>query len=300
MNFNFPCKRGRTGKRHAEVPSNSQSGRPASPTSPTRTAAAHSADTAVPVSESGESCQSPASCQSPESSHSRQENRQPPDRFESFAQPCLWRTTDEFGNIYLTDDNQVRKLDRTGTLSVLAGTGEPGFADGQGPAAQFAYPAGVAVDQNGNIYVADTGNHRIRKIDPAGIVSTLAGSGQPGFADGVGNLAQFHFPLGIASDDCGNVFVADRSNRRVRKIDPNGVVSTVAGSGVSGCADGVGTAAQFQSPAGIIVDAGNLYVSDLRSQLIRNITRNGIVSTITEERVDRVDRLRHPRTPAAP
>ena len=274
MNFNFPCTRGRSGKRHAEVASINQSERPARPA-----ALEHSVTTA-PTSEA------------------QQGTPQAPDRFGSFAQPCLWRTTDEFGNIYLTDDNQVRKIDPTGTLSALAGTGEPGFADGPSVVAQFAYPAGVAVDQNGNIYVADTGNHRIRKIDPAGIVSTLAGSGQTGFADGVGNVAQFHFPLGIASDDCGNVFVADRSNRRIRKIDPNGVVSTVAGSGVSGCVDGVGTAAQFQSPAGIMVDrAGKLYVSDLRNRLVRNIARNGIVSTITEESVDRLTYTRSQATP---
>jgi sugar lactone lactonase YvrE len=200
------------------------------------------------------------------------------------ATTYLWRTTDEFGNIYFTDDNQIYKVDLNATMSTLAGTGEPGFADGPGNRAQFAYPAGVAVDRKGNVYVADTGNHRIRKIDRRGNVTTVAGSSQPGFADGIANDAQFQFPLGLVNDRDGNLFVADRSNRRVRKIDPTGKVSTLAGNGIAGLVDGFGIEAQFLSPAGIIGDdVGNLYVSDLRSPHLRKIDQSGEVTTLLNE-----------------
>jgi sugar lactone lactonase YvrE len=199
------------------------------------------------------------------------------------ATTYLWRTTDEFGNIYFTDDNQIYKVDLNATMSTLAGTGEPGFADGPGNRAQFAYPAGVAVDRKGNVYVADTGNHRIRKIDQRGNVTTLAGSGQPGFTDGIATVAQFQFPLGLANDRDGNLFVADRSNRRVRKIDPTGKVSTLAGNGIAGLVDGFGIEAQFLSPAGIMGDhSGNLYVSDLRSPHLRKIDQAGEVTTLVQ------------------
>jgi len=170
-------------------------------------------------------------------------------------------------------------------VSTLAGSGSSGFADGTGTSAKFIRPSGVAVDSAGNVYVADTENHRIRKISPSGEVSTLAGSGgfgsSGGSADGTGTAAQFDRPHGVAVDSAGNVYVADRYNHRIRKITPSGVVSTLAGSGVGGFADGTGTAAKFNYPTGVAVDsAGNLYVADQYFQRIRKITASGVVSTL--------------------
>ncbi len=129
-------------------------------------------------------------------------------------------------------------------MEVLAGSGTAGFADGAGAAAQFHYPSGVAVDGEGNFIVADFTNNRLRKIAPDGTVSTLAGSGSAGFADGAGAAAQFYNPSGVAVDGEGNFIVADQSNHRVRKIAPDGTVSTLAGSGIRGFADGAGAAAK--------------------------------------------------------
>lgn len=166
-------------------------------------------------------------------------------------------------------------------VSTLAGSGTAGFADGTGTAAQFDRPYGVAVDANGNVYVADGVNQRIRKITPGGAVSTLAGSGTAGFADGVGATAQFRNPTGIAVDASGNVYVGDVTNHRIRKITPNGVVSTLAGDGTSGLVDGTGTAAKFHGPFGVTVDAlGNVYVCDAANNCIRKITPEGVVSTL--------------------
>ncbi|MDQ6963150.1 MAG: hypothetical protein Q9M28_11610, partial [Mariprofundaceae bacterium] len=148
-----------------------------------------------------------------------------------------------------------------GTVTTVAGN--PWFADGLGTAARFYNPQGIAVDASGSLYLADTSNHRIRKISALGVVTTVAGSGVAGFADGVGTAARFYNPRGITVDASGTLYVADTSNHRIRKISASGVVTTVAGSGVAGFADATGTAAQFNTPIGITVDAsGTLYVAD--------------------------------------
>jgi sugar lactone lactonase YvrE len=187
---------------------------------------------------------------------------------------------DPSGNVYIGDrgNNRIRKITDAGLVRTLAGS-TSGYADGIGTAPQFYGASGVAVDAVGNVFVADRGNNRIRKITATGLVSTFAGS-TSGFADGVGTAAQFYDPVGVAVDAAGNVFVADRGNNRVRKITASGFVSTVAGNNTAGYADGVGTAAQFNNPSSVSVDAtGNLYVADAQNYRIRKITSTGAVTT---------------------
>lgn len=167
------------------------------------------------------------------------------------------------------------------TVTTFAGSGMPGVANGTGSAAQFNRPAGVAIDGSGNVYVADYFNHLIRKITSAGVVSTLAGSGIAGFANGIGITAQFNRPIGVAVDGFGNIYVADSNNNLIRKITSAGVVTTLAGSGMVGSINGIGTLAQFNTPAGIATDeSGNVYVADINNHLIRKITSTGIVTTL--------------------
>lgn len=190
---------------------------------------------------------------------------------------------DQSGNLYVADhtNSSIRKISPTGVVSTLAGNGNAGFADGAGAAAQFSGPDGVAVDAAGNVYVADAGNNRIRKISPAGVVSTLAGSGIQGNTDGASGVAAFSSPYGVAVDGTGNIYVADLGNSVIRRITPAGIVSTFAGSGVQGSADGTGTAAQFHNPNGVATDAaGNIYVTDRANFLMRMITPAGVVTTL--------------------
>src|SRR5438067_1620229 len=193
---------------------------------------------------------------------------------------------DRAGNLYVADtlNSTIRKITSAGVVTTLAGTpGVIGSADGSGSAAQFFYAFAVAVDGAGNVYVGDTNNFTVRKITPAGVVTTLAGlAGKHDYADGTGSDAGFGNLFGIAADSAGNVYVADNTYSTIRKITPGGVVTTLAGTpGISGSADGTGSAARFNCPRGIAIDSmKNLYVTDQNNQTIRKITPAGVVTTL--------------------
>ncbi len=189
---------------------------------------------------------------------------------------------DKQGNVYFSDGgetNTVSVLAPDGHVRVLAG-GLEGNREGIGAAAAFNTPSGIALDKQGNVYVADTGNHAIRKIAADGTVSTLAGSGVAGFADGQGAQAQFNGPVGVAVDEEGVVYVADTYNDRIRKIAPDGSVTTLAGSGLPGFVDGIGEAAQFDTPCGIAVGKDGIYIADTSNDAVRRINPDGSVLTI--------------------
>ena len=197
---------------------------------------------------------------------------------------------DSAGNVYVADANNetIRQVNPVGTnwvVTTLAGqTGNGGFADGPGSAALFLDPTCLAVDSAGNVYVGDTSNNAIREVTPGGDVTTLVGLTN-GSADGVGRAAQFNYPVGLAMDSAGNLYVGDQDNHTIREVTPAGVVTTLAGqAGVPGLLDGTGTNAQLSSPYGVALDsAGNVYVADSGNNAIRVLTPVGtdwVVSTL--------------------
>ena len=191
---------------------------------------------------------------------------------------------DAMGNLYVADEfnHCIRKITPSGDVSTAAGSAVAGFADGPAASARFLYPFGVAVDEAGNLYVADTGNHRIRKVSTVADVTTLAGTGDAGFtADGPAETANFSSPRGIAvSGDGTHVWVADTGNQRVRLVLSGGVFA-IAGNGAAGFADGTGSDALFSSPSGIALDAvGAAYVADSGNHRIRKVLANGTVTTL--------------------
>jgi sugar lactone lactonase YvrE len=174
---------------------------------------------------------------------------------------------DASGNLFVADrdNNLIRKISSTGYVSTFAGSGIPDSTNGKDTTATFNNPSGIAIDASGNLYVADRGNNIIRKITSAGIVTTFAGSGSPGSSNGTGDNATFNFPQSLAIDGFGNVYVADRYNNQIRKISPNAVVTTLAGSGIEGNSDGPGNTASFNQPSGVALDSfGNVYEMFLR------------------------------------
>jgi sugar lactone lactonase YvrE len=196
--------------------------------------------------------------------------------------------TDNAGNVYVADsgNNTIRKITPTGVVSTLAGTaGSSGSTDASGAAARFNTPRGIASDAAGTLYVADSGNNTIRKITPAGVVTTLAGTaGSSGSTDASGAAARFNGPMGVAIDSANNVYVADTNNHTIRKITSAGAVSTLAGTaGIANSADGIGAAASFNAPMGVATDSAanaNVYVADTNNNTIRKVTAAGNVTTI--------------------
>ena len=187
------------------------------------------------------------------------------------------------GTVYVADageSNRIRKIAPDGIATTLAG-GNEGFSDGAGAAASFSTPSGLALANDGNLFVADTGNNRIRKVTPEGQVSTVAGDGKAGYVDGPASQAQFNGPIGIAVDTRGNTYVADTYNDRIRMIATDGQVSTIAGAGTPGYADGFRTTALFDTPCGIAVATdGSIIVADTGNDRLRKITLEGSVTTL--------------------
>lgn len=200
-----------------------------------------------------------------------------------FADP-FGIAVDGKGNLYVADageSNRIRKITPDGIVSTLAGGGE-GFQDGQGANAKFNTPSQLALDAQGNLYVADTGNNAVRRVTPDGAVTTIAGSGHVGARDGAAREAELNAPVGVAVDAQGNVYVADTYNDRIRKVATDGQVTTIAGGAASspGYADGPAMSASFDTPCGIAVTPkGELYVADTGNNAIRKLTLDGQVQT---------------------
>ena len=207
---------------------------------------------------------------------------------------------DGAGNLYIADGNLIRKVDAaTGNISTVAGNGTEGFGGDGGPAvaAQLDYPRGVALDGAGNLYIADSRNHRIRKVDAAGVITTVAGDGTE---DGVGRggaggdggpavAAQLYSPSGVALDAAGNLYIADTANRRIRKVDSAGVITMVAGGGPNDLRDlgdgGPAVGAHLNFPRAVALDAaGNLYIADFGYNQIRKVDAAGVITTVAGSR----------------
>ena len=196
---------------------------------------------------------------------------------------------DGAGNLYIadTDNHRIRKVDAAGTITTVAGTGESGFSGDGGPASegQLHRTYGVAVDGAGNLYIADADNNRIRKVDAAGTITTVAGTGESGFSGdgGPASEGQLDFPVGVAVDGAGNLYIADADNNRIRKVDAAGTITTVAGTGESGFSGDGGPASEGQLyyPYGVAVDgAGNLYIADTDNHRIRKVDAAGTITTV--------------------
>ncbi|MNK10166.1 Serine/threonine-protein kinase PknD [compost metagenome] len=186
------------------------------------------------------------------------------------------------GDIYVVDGNRIRKVTTQGEVSTFAGAGSntPGNADGVPSAARFNYLAGIAFDKDGNFYLADRGNHSIRKYTASTSSFTTLAGGTQGYEDGKGASAKFKAPSQLALDEAGNIYVTDRGNFSIRKITPAGVVTTLAGNGTAVSTDGKGSEAGFNDAFGIAVKAGNIYVSEYNGRKVRQIDAKGNVTTI--------------------
>lgn len=199
-----------------------------------------------------------------------------------FSQPWGLAVTDD-GIVYVADtkNNRIRRISKDGVVTTFAGRGDRGYGDGVGVAATFWEPTDIEIDSKGNLFVVDHGSHIIRKITPTGEVSTFAGiKGTQGSANGLGTAASFNFPYGLGIDEDDNIYVADEWNHMIRKIDPNGLVTTLAGDGISGSNDTIAALSRFKYPFDVAVDHnGELFIADGWNYCIRKIDSTGIVST---------------------
>jgi sugar lactone lactonase YvrE len=197
---------------------------------------------------------------------------------------------DSAGNVYIADRNhgRIRKVTPNGVINTVAGNGSifynPNVDNIPATSATLVNPAGVVTDGLGNLFISDRDDNRVRVVAPNGIINTFAGNGSNGFSGdgGQATLAQINFPIGLATDAAENVFIADWENNRIRKVTPNGIITTVAGNGTQGFGGdgGQATAASLYSPSGVAVDAsGNLLIADFGNMRIRKVTPAGIITT---------------------
>jgi hypothetical protein len=201
---------------------------------------------------------------------------------------------DAAGNLYIADQehNTIRKVDTNGMISTVAGTGNGGFGGDGGPAtgASLQFPFGVAVDRSGNLFIADLFNHRIRKVDTNGIITTVAGSGPTGPSGGAyagdggaATSARLNWPECVAVDASGDLFIADYANNRIREVSANGIITTVAGNGTPAFSGdgGPATNASVSGPNGVAVDAsGNMIIADSVNSRVREVNTSGIITTV--------------------
>jgi len=196
---------------------------------------------------------------------------------------------DETGNIYIADtyNCKIRKVDGTGKVTTFAGNGTCWFSGDEciATVAELNQPTGIAVDTTGNVYIADAGNNRIRKVNTSGIITTVAGYGTAGYSGdgGAATAAELNNPYGVAVDILGNVFIADKGNSAIRMINNSGTINTIAGNGISGFSGdgGIATAAEISNPNGVAIDAvGNIYIVDQDNDRIRMVTTDGMISTV--------------------
>ena len=195
---------------------------------------------------------------------------------------------DADGNVYIADapNHRIRRVDRDGIITTVAGTGSSGY-NGDGIAATSArlyYPKGVEVGPDGSLYIGDANNHRVRRVDASGVITTVAGTGTSGFSGdgGPATAARLKFPRNLAFDSAGRLYIADDENFRVRRVDTSGVITTVAGTGVAGYSgdDGPATSAQLRRVRDVAVDAaGNVYIADQENHRIRRVSPSGIITT---------------------